>query len=101
MEQVVHEYNNSPHEATGFSPAFLLYGILPYEQFKMNNQMTIEEAREIANQHSQEHHHRNEETYNRKFKRPQFQVNDDVLVEIAWHPNNGKLTPVMEAHIKY
>ncbi|GFX73270.1 retrotransposable element Tf2 protein type 1 [Trichonephila clavipes] len=31
LEQVTYEYNNSPHDVTGFSPAYLMFGTLPYD----------------------------------------------------------------------
>ncbi|OTF70466.1 hypothetical protein BLA29_000942, partial [Euroglyphus maynei] len=95
-EDVIHEYNNTPHESTGFSPAFLLYGVLPYEQFRMDQDITIDEARRIAFQRSNESHTKNKIYYDQKFQRPCFQIGDKVVVQVAWHPNNGKLTPVME-----
>ncbi|GFW34986.1 transposon Tf2-11 polyprotein [Trichonephila clavipes] len=31
LEQVTYEYNNSPHDVTGFPPAYLMFGTLPYD----------------------------------------------------------------------
>ncbi|GFU74347.1 transposon Ty3-G Gag-Pol polyprotein [Trichonephila clavipes] len=41
LEQVTYEYNNSPHDVTGFPPAYLMFGTLPYDsplpnQVKLN-----------------------------------------------------------------
>ncbi|GFT79530.1 retrotransposable element Tf2 protein type 3 [Trichonephila clavipes] len=31
LEQVTYEYNNSPHDVTGFPPSYLMFGTLPYD----------------------------------------------------------------------
>ncbi|GFU62331.1 transposon Tf2-8 polyprotein [Trichonephila clavipes] len=51
-EQVTYEYNNSPHDVTGFPPAYLMFGTLPYDsplpnQVKLNYP-PIQQARQIA-----------------------------------------------------
>lgn len=100
MGQVVEEFNNSPHEVTGFSPAFLLYGKKPYEQYRINPGMSIENARRLALQNILNYHQKNKIIYDKNHQTPTFKEGDLVLHEIAWHPNNGKLTPVMEGPYK-
>ncbi|GFY22027.1 hypothetical protein TNCV_3296711 [Trichonephila clavipes] len=51
-EQVTYEYNNSPHDVTGFPPAYLIFGTLPYDsplpnQVKLNYP-PIQQARQIT-----------------------------------------------------
>ncbi|WP_131058317.1 integrase catalytic domain-containing protein, partial [Clostridioides difficile] len=96
IEDAAKEYNNTPHEVTGFTPTFLMYGLVPYGQFRMESDMTMEEARRIAVNNSSKYHQKNQIHYDKRFQRPNFKVGDKVLVEVAWHPNNGKLTAVME-----
>ncbi|GFS86261.1 transposon Ty3-G Gag-Pol polyprotein [Trichonephila clavipes] len=40
LEQVTYEYNNSPHDVTGFPPAYLMFGTLPYDS-PLPNQVKI------------------------------------------------------------
>ncbi|GFW11430.1 transposon Tf2-9 polyprotein [Trichonephila clavipes] len=40
LEQVTHEYNISPHDVTGFPPAYLMFGTLPYDS-PLPNQIFI------------------------------------------------------------
>lgn len=37
---------------------------------------------------------RNKHNYDKKFQ-PLFEVGDQVLLKVAWHPNNGRLTQVL------
>ncbi|GFV36259.1 hypothetical protein TNCV_2233061 [Trichonephila clavipes] len=51
-KQVTYEYNNPPHDVTGFPPAYLMFGTLPYDsplpnQVKLNYP-PIQQARQIA-----------------------------------------------------
>ena len=94
IDHVITEFNNTPHEVTGFSPAYLLYGIKPYDM--LNSDVNIEQARELACQRSLKYHEKNKIVYDKNHQPPPFKTGDQVLVEIAWHPNNGKLIPVME-----
>ncbi|GFX49282.1 retrotransposable element Tf2 protein type 3 [Trichonephila clavipes] len=60
LEQVTYEYNNSPHDVTGFPPAYLMFGTLPYDsplpnQVKLNYP-PIQQARQIAINRTIKHH---------------------------------------------
>ncbi|GFY36380.1 uncharacterized protein TNCV_3450831 [Trichonephila clavipes] len=60
IEQVTNEYNNSPHDVTGFPPAYLMFGTLPYDsplpnQVKLNYP-PIQQARQIAVNRTTKHH---------------------------------------------
>ncbi|GFT98378.1 retrovirus-related Pol polyprotein from transposon 17.6, partial [Trichonephila clavipes] len=60
LEQVTYEYNNSPHDVTGFPPAYLMFGTLPYDsplpnQVKLNYP-PIQQARQIAVNRTIKHH---------------------------------------------
>ncbi|GFT59498.1 transposon Tf2-6 polyprotein [Trichonephila clavipes] len=52
LEQVTYGYNNSPHDVTGFPPAYLMFGTLPYDsplpnQVKLNYP-PIQQARKTS-----------------------------------------------------
>jgi len=100
LRDVVTEYNNTPHEVTGFSPAFLMFGTRPYEPILHSQPIALEEARQKAFERTQSHHVKNKIIYDKRFIPQEFQPGDDVLVEVHWHPNNGKLTPAMEGPYK-
>ncbi|GFU80115.1 transposon Tf2-11 polyprotein [Trichonephila clavipes] len=55
LEQVINEYNLTPHSVTKFPPAYLLFGTLPYTPPLAQNQVypPVEEARKIS---KREHH---------------------------------------------
>ncbi|RWS23870.1 Retrotransposable element Tf2 protein type 3-like protein [Leptotrombidium deliense] len=96
LKEVTEEYNNTPHEVTGFSPAFLMFGRQPYQQIIESPIRTIEESRKLAVERSLKYHQKNKIIYDKKFTPAEFNVGDKVLIETMWHPNNGKLTPAME-----
>ncbi|GFV97181.1 retrotransposable element Tf2 protein type 3 [Trichonephila clavipes] len=66
LEQVTNEYNNSPHDVTGFPPAYLMFGTLPYDsplpnQVKLNYP-PIQQARQIAVNRTIKHHKINKQS---------------------------------------
>ncbi|GFX79006.1 retrotransposable element Tf2 protein type 1 [Trichonephila clavipes] len=66
LEQVTYEYNNSPHDVTGFPPAYLMFGTLPYDsplpnQVKLNYPPT-QQARQIAVNRTIKHHKINKQS---------------------------------------
>ncbi|UYV67738.1 K02A2.6-like [Cordylochernes scorpioides] len=48
LPQVVKNYNSTPHDVTGFSPLFLMYGIGNVPEFADQTPITVEEARKKA-----------------------------------------------------
>ncbi|UYV64168.1 hypothetical protein LAZ67_2006908 [Cordylochernes scorpioides] len=48
LPRVVKNYNSTPHDVTGFSPLFLMYGIGNVPEFADQTPITIEEARKKA-----------------------------------------------------
>ncbi|GFW86703.1 retrotransposable element Tf2 protein type 1 [Trichonephila clavipes] len=73
LEQVTYEYNNSPHDVTGFPPAYLMYGTLPYDsplpnQVKLNYP-PIQQARQIAVNRTIKHHKINKQRHYKAHRR--------------------------------
>ncbi|GFV25635.1 transposon Tf2-8 polyprotein [Trichonephila clavipes] len=71
LEQVTYEYNNSPHDVTGFPPAYLMFGTLPYDsplpnQVKLNYP-PIQQARQIAVNRTIKHHKINKQSDESQF----------------------------------
>ncbi|GFX14627.1 retrovirus-related Pol polyprotein from transposon 17.6 [Trichonephila clavipes] len=94
-EQVTYEYNNSPHDVTGFPPAYLMFGTLPYDsplpnQVKLNYP-PIQQARQIAVNRTIKHHKINKQRYDRHYVDAKFKVGDLVLYQNFSYPNSSKL----------
>ncbi|GFW27567.1 retrovirus-related Pol polyprotein from transposon opus [Trichonephila clavipes] len=94
LEQVTYEYNNSPHDVTGFPPAYLMFGTLPYDsplpnQVKLNYP-PIRQARQIAVNRTIKHHKINKQRYD-KHVDAKFKVGDLVLYQNFSYPNSSKL----------
>ncbi|GFT11682.1 retrovirus-related Pol polyprotein from transposon opus [Trichonephila clavipes] len=95
LEQVTYEYNNSPHDVTGFPPAYLMFGTLPYDsplpnQVKLNYP-PIQQARQIAVNRTIKHHKINKQRYDRHYVDAKFKVGDLVLYQNFSYPNSSKL----------
>ncbi|GFV74602.1 hypothetical protein TNCV_5130441 [Trichonephila clavipes] len=77
-KQVTYEYNNSPHDVTGFPPAYLMFGTLPYDsplpkQVKLNYP-PIQQARQIAVNRTIKHHKINKQRYDKHYVDAKFKV---------------------------
>jgi len=96
LQQVTLEYNHSPHATTMFTPAYLLFGILPFEPplFQQKPIPNLEEARRLAFQNINKSHDVSKHRYDKKFRPSTFKVNDLVLMETHKQVNLNKLTPV-------
>ncbi|GFX55897.1 retrovirus-related Pol polyprotein from transposon 412 [Trichonephila clavipes] len=95
LEQVTYEYNNSPHDVTGFPPAYLMFGTLPYDsplpnQVKLNYP-PIQQARQIAVNRTIKHHKINKQRYDKHYVDAKFKVGDLVLYQNFSYPNSSKL----------
>ncbi|GFV42432.1 transposon Ty3-G Gag-Pol polyprotein [Trichonephila clavipes] len=94
LEQVTYEYNNSPHDVTGFPPAYLMFGTLPYDsplpnQVKLNYP-PIQQARQIAVNRTIKHHKINKQRYDKHYVDAKFKVGDLVLYQNFSYPNSNK-----------
>ncbi|GFX83233.1 retrotransposable element Tf2 protein type 3 [Trichonephila clavipes] len=95
LEQVTYEYNNSPRDVTGFPPAYLMFGTLPYDsplpnQVKLNYP-PIQQARQIAVNRTIKHHKINKQRYDKHYVEAKFKVGDLVLYQNFSDPNSSKL----------
>lgn len=95
LREVTEEYNNTPHNVTKFSPAYLMLGKFPHKNLIDNQEIypPIEEARKIARERTIKHHAINKERYDTHFKESKFNVGDIVMYEEFHYPNTPKLTP--------
>ena len=70
---------NTPHSATGFPPAYLKFGKLPYNPpLLQNNYPPINEALKIAKQRTMEYHNKNKIIYDQNYQESKFNVGDVV-----------------------
>ncbi|GFT05549.1 transposon Tf2-8 polyprotein [Trichonephila clavipes] len=89
LEQVTYGYNNLPHDVTGFPPAYLMFGTLPYDsplpnQVKLNYP-PIQQARQIAVNRTIKHHKINKQRYDKHYVDAKFKVGDLVLYQNFSH----------------
>ncbi|GFY10004.1 transposon Ty3-G Gag-Pol polyprotein [Trichonephila clavipes] len=81
LEQVINEYNLTPHSVTKFPPACLLFGTLPYTPPLAQNQVysPVEEARRFAKENTIKYHEKNKIKYDARFIDSPFEPGDIVL----------------------
>jgi hypothetical protein len=97
LEEVTFEYNNQPHSVTGFPPAYLMFGTLPYKSPLPNrvslNYPSVDRARQIAVQRTIQHHKINKARYDKHYVDTNFKIGDLVMFEEFKYPNSRKLDP--------
>ncbi|GFX10289.1 transposon Ty3-G Gag-Pol polyprotein [Trichonephila clavipes] len=95
LEQVINEYNLTPHSVTKFSPAYLLFGTLSYTPPLAQNQVypPVEEARKLA-KNTIKYHEKNKIKYDAHFIDSPFEPGDLVIYEKFNYPNRRKLSPI-------
>lgn len=93
IDQVTHEYNNTPHSVTQYPPAYLMFGVLPYSSplLNQNPYPPVEEARITARNRTQKNHEVNKKIYDRHYKKATFKPGDLVLYENFRYPHTSKL----------
>ena len=119
VPKLVHAYNCTRHEATGFSPFFLLFGRTPrlpidlafdlhphddkndgYEDFVQRWQRQMQEAYKLAGQRSGQSQAKGKKQYDRKANCNALRPGDRVLVRNAAHPGGpAKLKSYWEQQI--
>ena len=115
LNKVVHAYNCTHHESTGYSPFYLLFGrhprlpidlvfntkpateSVPYPQYVANWQSAMKEAYEIAAQHSKAKGDKAKAFYDQKVRSSTLLPGDRVLVKnLAERGGPGKLRSYWE-----
>ncbi|GFW00221.1 retrovirus-related Pol polyprotein from transposon 17.6 [Trichonephila clavipes] len=96
LEQVINEYNLTPHSVIKFPPAYLLFGTLPYTPPLAQNQVypPVEEARKLAKENTIKYHEKNKIKYDARFIDSPFEPGDLVIYEEFNYPNRRKLSPI-------
>jgi len=80
LEEVIIEYNNSPHSSTKFSPNYLRFGISRFRTPLEDQLPPLEKAREIALKNSNVVHEQNKRIYDQNHKMCNFKEGDRVYV---------------------
>ncbi|GFT77420.1 mariner Mos1 transposase [Trichonephila clavipes] len=96
QEQLINEYNLTPHSVTKFPPAYLLFGTLPYTPPLAQNQVypPVEEARKLPKENTIKYHEKNKIKYDACFIDSSFEPGDIVIYEEFNYPNRSKLSPI-------
>ena len=94
LNDVVTQYNNTPHDITGFAPFYLMYGILPSDSpIPPPSMEPLEDARKIAKARTLRHQQLRKKRYDDKHLVSPFQIGDLVRRQIASnHPSLNKLS---------
>ena len=94
LDEVLNQYNLTPHAVTTFAPSYLLLGQLPYNPLLPNNSYypPVDEARKLAKEKTIQYHYKNKVRYDARFLPVKFKVGDDVMYEEFHYPNTRKLT---------
>lgn len=100
LKTVTEEYNNSPHSVTGFTPKYLMFGILPFDYILGNPFPAIEEARKLAFKNSQKGHIRNKGYFDNKHQNIVLKPGDLVLIENKNSTTRKKFEPLMSGPFK-
>ncbi|GFX31534.1 retrovirus-related Pol polyprotein from transposon 17.6 [Trichonephila clavipes] len=90
LEQVYNEFNSTPHSITKYPPAYLLFGLLPYQSpIDQNNYYEpVDEARELTLQRTIDYHIKNKIRYGARCIEKKFNPGDLVVPSsVSW----GKL----------
>ena len=96
LDKIIEQYNDTPHETTGFSPNHLLFNKKPYDSIVNDGvNLSLEDVRKIALENSVKNHQVNKVIYDRKHQRFEFKENDKVLVENKNAISRHKLDPIM------
>ncbi|GFW56719.1 transposon Tf2-6 polyprotein [Trichonephila clavipes] len=88
LDQVCNEYNSTPHSITKYPPAYLLFGLLPYQSpIDQNNYYEpVDEARELALKKTIDYHIKNKIRYDARCIEKKFNPGDLVVYEEFQYP---------------
>ncbi|UYV78418.1 hypothetical protein LAZ67_16001289, partial [Cordylochernes scorpioides] len=79
LPKVITDYNNTPHDVTGFPPSFLLFGYNVQPQFADNPSTSVEDARKLAIKITQHHRDISKRRHDSRHPDIEFKVGDLVL----------------------
>ncbi|UYV64396.1 hypothetical protein LAZ67_3000523 [Cordylochernes scorpioides] len=97
LPQVVKNYNSTPHDVTGFSPLFLMYGIGNVPEFADQTPITIEEARKKASLRTEQFRSKWKIKHDNHHPKYVFKEGDLVIRKIAFNdPRLIKTSPKYE-----
>ncbi|GFV23878.1 transposon Tf2-6 polyprotein [Trichonephila clavipes] len=94
LDQVCNESNSTPHSITKYPPAYLLFGLFPYQSpIDQNNYYEpVDETRELASQRTIDYHIINKIRYEARCIEKKFNPGDLVVYEEFQYPNTKKLS---------
>ncbi|GFU52296.1 integrase catalytic domain-containing protein [Trichonephila clavipes] len=94
LDKVCNEHNSTPNSIIKYPPAYLLFGLLPYQSpIDQNNYYeAVDEARELALQRTIDYHIKNKIRYDARCIEKQFNPGDLVVYEEFQYPNTRKLS---------
>jgi hypothetical protein len=93
LPEVVNFFNNTPHDSTGFTPRFLMFGTRDSPEFSEAEQITLEKAREIAVERTEKMKAKHKERYDKCHKNIEFNIGDLVKRKVPEnHPSKNKIT---------
>ncbi|UYV71202.1 hypothetical protein LAZ67_8002154 [Cordylochernes scorpioides] len=97
LPKVITDYNNTPHDVTGFPPSFLLFGYNVQPQFADNPSTSVEDARKLAIKRTQHHRDISKRRHDSRHPDIDFKVGDLVLKRIPYNdPRLIKTAPKYE-----
>ncbi|UYV62975.1 hypothetical protein LAZ67_2002703 [Cordylochernes scorpioides] len=97
LPKVITDYNNTPHDVTGFPPSFLLFGYNVQPQFADNPSTSVEDARKLAIKRTQHHRNISKRRHDSRHPDIEFKVGDLVLKIIPYNdPRLIKTAPKYE-----
>ncbi|UYV74836.1 K02A2.6-like [Cordylochernes scorpioides] len=97
LPQVFKNYNSTPHDVTGFSPLFLMYGIGNVPEFADQTPITIEEARKKASLRTEQIRSKWKIKHDSHHPKYVFKEGDLVIRKIAFNdPRLIKTSPKYE-----
>ncbi|RWS04578.1 Retrotransposable element Tf2 protein type 1-like protein [Dinothrombium tinctorium] len=92
LRDVIRNYNNTPHDITGYSPQFLYFGEETLPEFAEPHD--IETARQIARKRTQEHQLKRKHHFDKTRRVFDFHIGQKVMREVPRnHPSTDKLSP--------
>ncbi|UYV65298.1 hypothetical protein LAZ67_3003857 [Cordylochernes scorpioides] len=97
LPKVITDYNNTPHDVTGFPPSFILFGYNVQPQFADNPSTSVEDARKLAIKRTQHHRDISKRRHDSRHPDIEFKVGDLVLKRIPYNdPRLIKTAPKYE-----